>query len=38
MGFLLAVNGLLVLWVSNLYYGDDWEGLFESVTGAVGIL
>ena len=29
MGFLLAANGLLVLWVSNslfkLYYGDDWK-------------
>ena len=41
-GFLLAANGLLVLWVFNslfkLYYGDDWEGLFESITGAVGIL
>uniref|UniRef100_A0A2N9ENV1 H(+)-exporting diphosphatase n=1 Tax=Fagus sylvatica TaxID=28930 RepID=A0A2N9ENV1_FAGSY len=41
MGFLLAANGLLVLWVSNslfkLYYGDDWEGLFESITGASGL-
>ncbi|KAI6689889.1 hypothetical protein NL676_026717 [Syzygium grande] len=26
MGFLLASNGLL------LYYGDDWEGLFEAIT------
>ncbi|KAK8564783.1 hypothetical protein V6N12_058365 [Hibiscus sabdariffa] len=37
MGFLLAANGLLVLFVSinlfKLYYGDDWEGLFEYVSG-----
>nr|CAB3451388.1 unnamed protein product [Digitaria exilis] len=37
MGFLLASNGLLVLYVAinlfKLYYGDDWEGLFESITG-----
>ncbi|KAK4778442.1 hypothetical protein SAY86_005970 [Trapa natans] len=37
MGFLLAANGLLVLYVSinlfGLYYGDDWEGLYESITG-----
>ncbi|XP_057963358.1 pyrophosphate-energized vacuolar membrane proton pump-like [Malania oleifera] len=37
MGFLLAANGLLVLYVSinlfRLYYGDDWEGLYESITG-----
>lgn len=37
MGFLLAANGLLVLWivinVFKVYYGDDWEGLFESITG-----
>eukprot|EP00262_Sarcandra_glabra_P016428 TRINITY_DN534_c0_g1_i1.p1 TRINITY_DN534_c0_g1~~TRINITY_DN534_c0_g1_i1.p1 ORF type:complete len:438 (+),score=83.13 TRINITY_DN534_c0_g1_i1:347-1660(+) len=37
MGFLLAANGLLVLYISinifRLYYGDDWEGLFESITG-----
>ncbi|XP_047339242.1 pyrophosphate-energized vacuolar membrane proton pump-like [Impatiens glandulifera] len=37
MGFLLAANGLLVLYVSinlfKLYYGDDWEGLYESITG-----
>ncbi|MBA0602748.1 hypothetical protein Gorai_002917, partial [Gossypium raimondii] len=36
MGFLLAANGLLVLYVSiylfKLYYGDDWEGLYESIT------
>jgi inorganic pyrophosphatase len=37
MGFLLAANGLLVLYINinvfKLYYGDDWEGLFESITG-----
>lgn len=36
MGFLLAANGLLVFYVSiNLFklYGDDWEGLYESITG-----
>ncbi|MBA0774693.1 hypothetical protein Gotri_009887 [Gossypium trilobum] len=37
MGFLLAANGLLVLFVAinlfKLYYGDDWEGLFEAITG-----
>nr|XP_025618928.1 pyrophosphate-energized vacuolar membrane proton pump isoform X2 [Arachis hypogaea] len=37
MGFLLAANGLLVLYVAinlfKLYYGDDWEGLYESITG-----
>lgn len=37
MGFLLAANGLLVLYMAinlfKLYYGDDWEGLFESITG-----
>lgn len=37
MGFLLASLGLLVLYVTikvfGLYYGDDWEGLYESVTG-----
>lgn len=37
MGFLLAANGLLVLFVTinlfKLYYGDDWEGLFEAITG-----
>ena len=36
MGFLLVANGILVLYLSiiifKLYYGDDWEGLFESVT------
>ncbi|KAL8502673.1 hypothetical protein ACS0TY_021706 [Phlomoides rotata] len=37
MGFLLAANGLLVLYIVinlfKIYYGDDWEGLFESITG-----
>uniref|UniRef100_A0A7N0TZP2 H(+)-exporting diphosphatase n=2 Tax=Kalanchoe fedtschenkoi TaxID=63787 RepID=A0A7N0TZP2_KALFE len=37
MGFLLAASGLLVLWatinVFKLYYHDDWEGLFEAITG-----
>eukprot|EP00257_Ricinus_communis_P015809 XP_015573795.1 pyrophosphate-energized vacuolar membrane proton pump [Ricinus communis] len=37
MGFLLAANGLLFLYIAinlfKLYYGDDWEGLFESITG-----
>ncbi|CAN6459500.1 unnamed protein product [Victoria cruziana] len=37
MGFLLAANGLLVLYIAinlfKIYYGDDWEGLFESITG-----
>ncbi|XP_020113702.1 pyrophosphate-energized vacuolar membrane proton pump-like [Ananas comosus] len=37
MGFLLASNGLLVLYITinvfRLYYKDDWEGLFESITG-----
>ncbi|KAJ1410083.1 Pyrophosphate-energised proton pump [Sesbania bispinosa] len=37
MGFLLATNGLLVLYIAinlfKLYYGDDWEGLFEAITG-----
>ncbi|KAG6413022.1 hypothetical protein SASPL_125719 [Salvia splendens] len=37
MGFLLAANGLLVLYIAinlfKLYYGDDWQGLFESITG-----
>ncbi|RLN08387.1 pyrophosphate-energized vacuolar membrane proton pump-like [Panicum miliaceum] len=37
MGFLLASNGLLVLYIAinlfKLYYADDWEGLFESITG-----
>ncbi|KAL9255438.1 Pyrophosphate-energized vacuolar membrane proton pump-like protein, partial [Drosera capensis] len=37
MGFLLAANGLLVLFLTinvfKAYYGDDWEGLYESITG-----
>lgn len=37
MGFLLASSALLVLYVTvnlfGLYYGDDWEGLYESITG-----
>lgn len=37
MGFLLAANGLLVLYIAinlfKLYYGNDWEGLFEAITG-----
>jgi len=37
MGFLLAANGLLVLYIAinlfKMYYGDDWEGLFEAITG-----
>ncbi|KAL4318211.1 hypothetical protein GQ457_18G011760 [Hibiscus cannabinus] len=37
MGFLLASSGLLVLFIAinlfKLYYGDDWAGLFEAITG-----
>jgi len=37
MGFLLAANGLLVLYIAinlfKMYYGDGWEGLFEAITG-----
>ncbi|KAF9681511.1 hypothetical protein SADUNF_Sadunf05G0009000 [Salix dunnii] len=37
MGFLLSANGLLVLYITiilfKLYYGNDWEGLYESITG-----
>ncbi|KAL4293113.1 hypothetical protein AHAS_Ahas18G0095600 [Arachis hypogaea] len=37
MGFLLVANGLLVLYIAinvfKVYYGDDWEGLFEAITG-----
>ncbi|GJS74974.1 pyrophosphate-energized vacuolar membrane proton pump, partial [Tanacetum coccineum] len=37
MGFLLAANGLLVQYIAinlfKLYYGSDWEGLFEAITG-----
>ncbi|KAM0867062.1 hypothetical protein ACQ4PT_042244 [Festuca glaucescens] len=37
MGFLLSSLGLLVLYIAikifGLYYRDDWEGLYESITG-----
>ncbi|WVY91851.1 hypothetical protein V8G54_037365 [Vigna mungo] len=37
MGFLLAANGLVVLYITinlfKIYYGDDWGGLFEATTG-----
>jgi hypothetical protein len=37
MGFLLASLGLLVLFVTIIvfgqFYGDDWKGLFEAITG-----
>ncbi|KAJ7513667.1 hypothetical protein O6H91_23G010100 [Diphasiastrum complanatum] len=37
MGFLLAANGLLVLFLAivlfKIYYGDDWVGLYESIAG-----
>ena len=37
MGFLLAGNALFVLMVLILayrkVYGDDWEGLYEAITG-----
>jgi H+-translocating diphosphatase len=37
MGFLLAASRLLVLYIAinlfGIYYGDDWEGLFEAITG-----
>uniref|UniRef100_J3M452 H(+)-exporting diphosphatase n=1 Tax=Oryza brachyantha TaxID=4533 RepID=J3M452_ORYBR len=37
MGFLLASSALLVLFAAvnlfGLYYGDDWGGLYESITG-----
>ncbi|GAA0138239.1 hypothetical protein LIER_00022 [Lithospermum erythrorhizon] len=37
MGFLLAASGLLVLYITinffKQYYDDDWEGLYESITG-----
>ncbi|MFS8022369.1 putative inorganic diphosphatase [Helianthus anomalus] len=37
MGFLLAANDLFVLYITinvfKIYYGDDWEGLFEAITG-----
>jgi len=37
MGFLLAGNALLVLYVVIIMYrkvyGDDWEGMYEAITG-----
>ena len=37
MGFLLATNGLLFLYITinlfKIYYGVNWEGLCESLTG-----
>ncbi|EFJ37994.1 hypothetical protein SELMODRAFT_270204 [Selaginella moellendorffii] len=37
MGFLLAANGLLVLFIAiilfKLFYGSDWEGLYEAIAG-----
>lgn len=37
MGFLLAANGLLVLFITILvyqkFYGKDWDLLFEAITG-----
>ncbi|RCV22197.1 hypothetical protein SETIT_4G201600v2 [Setaria italica] len=37
MGFLLAASGLFVLYIAinlfGIYYGDDWEGLYEAITG-----
>uniref|UniRef100_A0A452Y2P2 H(+)-exporting diphosphatase n=1 Tax=Aegilops tauschii subsp. strangulata TaxID=200361 RepID=A0A452Y2P2_AEGTS len=37
MGFLLASSALFVLYVAinlfGVYYGDDWGGLYESITG-----
>uniref|UniRef100_A0A0E0DMB3 H(+)-exporting diphosphatase n=1 Tax=Oryza meridionalis TaxID=40149 RepID=A0A0E0DMB3_9ORYZ len=37
MGFLLASSALLVLFAAvnafGLYYGDDWGGLYEAITG-----
>eukprot|EP00270_Netrium_digitus_P009102 TRINITY_DN2761_c0_g1_i4.p1 TRINITY_DN2761_c0_g1~~TRINITY_DN2761_c0_g1_i4.p1 ORF type:complete len:778 (+),score=226.46 TRINITY_DN2761_c0_g1_i4:62-2335(+) len=37
MGFLLAANGLIVLFITislyKIYYGDDWKSLFETITG-----
>ncbi|WOL08185.1 hypothetical protein Cni_G16937 [Canna indica] len=38
-GFLLAANGLLVLYIAinlfKVYCGDDWEGLLEAITGSM---
>ncbi|KAH7420948.1 hypothetical protein KP509_13G031900 [Ceratopteris richardii] len=37
MGFLLAADGLLVLYIAinlfKIYYKTEWEGLFEAITG-----
>ena len=37
IGFLLAANGLLVLFLTilafKLYFRDDWVGLYEAITG-----
>ncbi|KAK3438422.1 hypothetical protein EUGRSUZ_C03042 [Eucalyptus grandis] len=37
MGFLIAAHGLVVLYIAihlfKLYYGNDWEGLFEAIAG-----
>ena len=37
MGFLLSSLGLLVLFITisifKHFYGDDWIGLFEAITG-----
>ena len=37
MGFLLAANGLIVLFLTilafKLYFADDWVGLYEAITG-----
>ncbi|KQK07378.1 pyrophosphate-energized vacuolar membrane proton pump [Brachypodium distachyon] len=37
MGFMLASSALLVLYIAvnlfGVYYGDDWEGLYEAITG-----
>ncbi|KAH7293083.1 hypothetical protein KP509_28G011100 [Ceratopteris richardii] len=37
MGFLLAASGLFVLYIAinlfKIYYGTEWEGLFEAITG-----
>ena len=37
MRFLLVAIGLLILYTAinlfRLYYGNDWDGLFEAITG-----
>ncbi|MCO5601476.1 hypothetical protein L7F22_055597 [Adiantum nelumboides] len=37
MGFLLAANGLMVLYITinlfKIYYGTEWEGLLEAIIG-----